>query len=351
MKNILIIKLRYIGDVLLATPVIRALRERFPHARLTMAVNRGTEEVVKLNPDLDEMVVIERGGLLGQIRLLRDLRHRRFDSVIDLTDGDRSAILSWITGAPLRIGFNEEQRWRGTLYTTLVAPPPGAVHRLERDFAALRPLGIEPKDGPLILKTSEEDERHADRLLKEVGVMREDGQIPKPLVLFHPGARYWFKAWPAERFAELSDRLTSAYDCHIILGGAAQEKEVVNAICKHATSAPIALAGRATLLQFAAILKRCALFIGNDNGAMHMAAAVGTPLVGLFGPSNPSEWGPRGERISILYKNLDCRRCFHPTCFRGEDNCMRQITVDEVLSCCRMMGVLNRTLHQNKTIV
>ena len=341
MKNLLIIKLRYIGDVLLATPVLRALRERFPDARLTMAVNRGTEEVIQWNPDLNEIIVVERDGLVGQIRLLRELRRRRFDAVIDLTDGDRSAILTRVSGAPVRIGFNEEQRWRGSFYTTIVASRAGSVHRLERDFAALRPLGIEPKASPLILETSADDEHQAERLLKEVGAMHEDGRIPKPLVLFHPGARYWFKSWPFERFSELADRLTNEYGCLVLVGGGTQDVEMVNAICARAKSSPIGLAGRATLLQFAAVLKRCDLFVGNDNGAMHMAAALGTPVVGLFGPSNPLEWGPRGQRVSVIYKELDCRQCFHPTCFRGEENCMKQISVDEVLASCRRMAALS----------
>jgi heptosyltransferase III len=349
MKNLLIMKLRYIGDVLLSTPVLRALRERFPDARLTMAVNRGTEEVIKWNPDLNEIIVIERDGLVGQTRLLQELRRRRFDAVIDLTDGDRSAILTRVSGAPVRIGFNEEHRWRGRLYTTIVASPAGSVHRLERDFAALRPLGIEPKASPLILETSADDEHQAERLLQEVGVMHEDGHILKPLVLFHPGARYWFKSWPIERFSELADRLTNEYGCQVLVGGGAQDVEMVKAICGRAKSSPIALAGRATLLQFAAVLKRCALFVGNDNGAMHMAAALGTPVVGLFGPSNPLEWGPRGQRISVIYKELDCRQCFHPTCVRGEENCMRQISVEEVVACCRKMAALDRLPGHSRT--
>jgi len=340
MNNLLIIKLRYIGDVLLATPVLRALRERFPDARLTMLVNRGTEEILKEHPDLNDIMVLERGSLAGQLRLLYDLRRRHFDGVIDLTDGDRSSMLTWVSGAPVRIGFNEERRWRGYLYTTIVTLPAGPLHRVERDLAALRPLGIEAKAGPLILKTSAEDERQAEKLLKEAGAMKEDGQLVKPLIVLHPGARYWFKSWPAERFAELADRLAHAHKCQILLGGGPQDVPMVTAICEQMQSSPLVLAGRVTLLQFAAILKRCALFVGNDNGAMHMAAAVGSPVVGLFGPSNPLEWGPRGDHTKVLYKHVDCRPCFHPTCFRKEDNCMRQITVEEVFSYCQTMIAL-----------
>ncbi len=329
MQNILIIKLRYIGDVLLATPVLRLLRSRFPGARLTMAVNEGTEDVLKWNPDLDEVLVVDRGGLARQIRFMREVRCRRFNCVIDLTDGDRSAMLSRLSGAPVRIGFNEEHRWRGLLYTSVSQVGSDAIHRVERDLQAVRLLGLEPKASPLVLRTSHQDEEDAARLLAEEGL---DAGSPSPLVMFHPGARYWFKAWPAERFATLADRLTDAYGCRVLVGGDVRDRQAADEIRARTRSAPAVLAGRTTLLQFAAVLKRCSLFVGNDNGPMHMAAALGTPVVALFGPSDPSVWGPRGMKIEVLYKGLDCRRCFHPTCKRGEDNCMRQISVDEVFT-------------------
>lgn len=331
MRNILVIKLRYLGDVLLATPVLRALRERFPESYLAAAVNRGTEDVLKWNPDLNEVLVVERGGLASQLRFLGEVRRRRFDCVIDLTDGDRAAILARCSGAPVRIGLNEERRWRGLLYTTVVRPGPSVAHRIERDLETVRPLGIQPKAGRPVLRTSPEDDEAAARLLNDAaGEPLSRGA--RPLIMFQPGARYWFKAWPAERYADLANRLTKAFDCRILIGGHAQERAVAEEIAARAGSKPVVLAGRTTVLQHAAILKRCALFVGSDNGPMHMAAAVGTPVVALFGPSNPAEWGPRGKRVEVLYKGLDCRRCFHPTCMRGEESCMKLISVDEVFA-------------------
>jgi ADP-heptose:LPS heptosyltransferase len=108
-------------------------------------------------------------------------------------------------------------------------------------------------------------------------------------------------------------------------------------ICEKAHSSTTVLAGRTTLLQYAAIVKRCDLFVGNDNGPMHMAAALGVPVVALFGPSDPREWGPRGEKVQVLYKRLDCRRCFHPTCARGEESCMKQISVEEVFAAAKKL--------------
>jgi len=327
MHNVLIIKLRYIGDVLLATPTVRAIKAARPDVRVTMMVNRGTEDVLSGNPDIDEILVLDKGSLAAQSQLIAGLRRRRFDTVIDLTDGDRSAFLSWISGAPVRIGFNDEQRWRGHYYTQVVQSVSGVRHRIDRDLEALKPLGIQAGSKDPQLWLTPEEANSADQLLDQLGVQRSQS-----IVVLQPGARYWFKAWPPERFAELADRLISQYGCQVLIGGSDQDVDLAQQIRQMAKSSPINAAGRTTIKQFAAIAKRSALFVGSDSGAMHIASAVGTPVVALFGPSNPREWGPRGGPVEVLYKELDCRSCFHPTCIRGEENCMRLIAVHEVFA-------------------
>ena len=331
-RKILIIKLRYIGDVLLATPVFAALRARFPDSHLTALVNPGTEGVLVHNPDLDETWVLERGGWLNQLRFLRALRARQFDCVIDLTDGDRSAILAMASGASCRIGFNDEQRWRGRCYTHVAVRGHPPRHRIERELSALDPLGIAAEIRKPVLVTCDEDDRTAVQLLRSLGVDLQGALVTQPLVLLQPGARYWFKAWPAERFAALADLLTVRFGCRILIGGNAKEREVGERIARHSQCAPILLHGTTSLPVYAAILKRASLAVTNDNGLMHMAAAVETPLVALFGPSHPAEWGPGGTVAEVLYKGLDCRVCFHPTCTREEENCMKLIAVEEVFA-------------------
>jgi heptosyltransferase-3 len=334
MNNILIIKLRYIGDVLLATPTVRAIKAVRPDVRVTMMVNRGTEDVLSGNPDMDEIVILDKGSLAAQWRFIAGFRRRRFDTVIDLTDGDRSAFLSWISGAPVRIGFNDEHRWRGRCYTQVIQPVPGMRHRIDRDLEVLKPINIQAGSKDLQLWLTPEEEDSADQLLDQLGVQRSQS-----IVMLQPGARYWFKAWPPERFAELADRLMSQYGCQVLIGGSDQDIDLAQQIQQMAKSRPIIMAGRTTIKQFAAIAKKSALFVGSDSGAMHIASAVSTPVVALFGPSSPREWGPRGGPVEVLYKGLDCRSCFHPTCTRGEENCMRLIAVDEVMSASgRLMG-------------
>jgi predicted lipopolysaccharide heptosyltransferase III len=334
MRNLLIIKLRYIGDVLLATPTVRAIKAARPDVRVTMMVNRGTEDVLSGNPDMDEIIALDKGSLAAQSRLIAGLRHRQFDTVIDLTDGDRSAFLSWVSGAPVRIGFNDEHRWRGRYYTQVVQPAPGVRHRIDRDLGALESLSIQAGSKDPQLWLTPEEENSADQLLDQLGVQRSQS-----IVILQPGARYWFKAWPPERFAGLADHLTSQYGCQVLIGGSDQDIDLVQQIRQMTKSRSIIMAGRTTIKQFAALAKKSALFVGNDSGAMHVATAVGTPVVALFGPSNPAEWGPRGGAAEVIYKGLDCRACFHPTCLRGEQNCMQLITIDEVImASARLLG-------------
>jgi heptosyltransferase III len=327
MRNVLIIKLRYIGDVLLATPTVRAIKAARPDVRVTMMVNRGTEDVLSGNQDLDEIVVLDKGSLAAQWRFIAGLRRRRFDTVIDLTNGDRSAFLSWISGAPVRIGFNEHHHWRGRCYTEVVQSEPGTQHRIDRDLEALKPLNIQAGSKDPQLRLTPEEADSADQLLDQLGVQRSQS-----IAVLQPGARYWFKAWPLERFAELADQLTSQYGCQVLIGGSHQDIDLARQIRQAAKSNPIIMAGRTTIKQFAAIAKKSALFVGNDSGAMHIASAVGTPVVALFGPSSPREWGARGGPVEVLYKGLDCGICYNTTCTRGEESCMKLIAVHEVVA-------------------
>ena len=324
-ESILVIKLRYIGDVVLSTPVLTRLREGFPTARITILLNAGTEEVVRGHPALDEVLVVERRGMVRQWRLLQELRRRRFDLVVDLTDGDRSAIVTWLSGAPVRLGYNSEHRWRGRLYSRLVQADPYRMHRVRYHLAATEALDLSgPAPGPSMAIAP--DARHMAHLLfKDLQI-----EADRPVVCLHPGARWWFKAWPVERFAELADRIQTETEAQTVFLGSEQDRQVVQRIGAAMRTPHRSLAAQTGLQVLAAVLKRAILMISNDNGPMHLAAAVGTRVVGLFGPSDPAVWGPWGTGHRTFYKQLDCRACFHPDCFRGEQNCMRLITVDEV---------------------
>ena len=188
----------------------------------------------------------------------------------------------------------------------------------------LIPLGIEPQVCTLELNVSDGECQAAEQILATHGLKG------KKWVMLHPAARYWFKAWPVERFAALGDALVGE-GFQVVLIGSENELRVADEVMQSAEETFISLVGKTSLRDLAALMKECSLFVGNDAGPMHMASALNVPIVALFGPTEPAVWGPHGKSCRIIYKGLDCRACFHPGCFRGEDSCMKRITVDEVL--------------------
>ena len=338
-SNILVIKLRYLGDVLLSTPVLASLRAAFPSASLSMLVNRGTEAMIAENPHLDEVLIVERAeSLLHQLEFVTALRRRRFDLVLDLTDGDRAAILSRLTGAAVRAGFNREGRWRGRLYTHLVPVREQPIPMVRQHLMALEMLGIPAAPSLPVLRVRKSDEAAAGAALAAIAIAPDER-----FVAVHPGARWWFKSWPAERFAGLVEFIQGKLGLKVVLLGGEQEQGIARAILDQVEIGCRSLVGRLELLELAAVLRQASLFVGNDNGPMHIAAAMGTPVVGLFGPADPRIWGPAGQGHAVLYKGVDCTPCFPGGCRRGEENCMRLITLDEVIP------VVERILEQPST--
>lgn len=334
--KILVIKLRYIGDTVLLTPAFRAIKAKHPDSFVSALVNDWTAPLLRNNPYIDEVIPFHRreakgGGALSrvyfQLSFLLGLRKKRFDLVIDLTDSDRSAIAAFATGAPRRIGFNDEGRWRGHLLTDIVRPD-GGLHIVDYHFGALRAAGIPPAGRELFLDIDPADLKAVDRFLAENGIGAGDFRL-----LIHPGARWKGKCWPPARFAELAERLSAARKAQVILatGPDAEERAILDAMRKVMTVPYVVFPPDEGLLRFAALCARCSLFVGNDSGPMHIAAAAGIPVVGLFGPSLPGMWGPLGARVATPRVPLDCSPCGHTVCHRPETNCMLLLDVVTVL--------------------
>jgi len=324
--RILVVKLRYLGDVLLLSPVVRALGEAYPRATITALVNAGTQAMLEGNPHVDRILTVSR-SLSTQLSLVRALRGVRPDLAIDLTDGDRSALLTRLSGARRRLGFNDEGRWRGRLYTEVVRADSKRLHTVDYYLEPLRRLGIPIRSRTPELFLSESEETAAADWLRTSGVDED-----QPFVVIHPGARFWFKQWPLDRVAALADRIQHAEHLPvIILGGPTEAGDL--AVIRTAMRTPCrATEGRLPIRLVAAIIRRARLFIGNDNGPMHIATAVGTPVVALFGSSDPRVWGPWGDGHRVIYKQVPCSPCAHTGCDQGEQNCMRLISLDEVVA-------------------
>lgn len=330
MKRLLIIKLRYIGDVILSTPLLPLLQKEYPGVEITFLVNKGTETVLRHNPFLRQIMVMPRKGWANQLKFLLAIRRAGFDAVIDLTDGDRSAFLSYWSGAGMRLGFNREHRWRGNFYSQVLPSNYGSMHMVDYHAQALKGMGIHDSVGDPEVFVGQKEEEEGRQYLRNLGVSG------RSLVLLYPSARYVFKAWPLERFAALADRLGQLGMVTVLIGNQ-KEKILGQQIINLAKYKPVNLMGETRLLGLAGLMKHSVLFIGNDGGPMHLAAAVGCPVLGLFGPSNPSVWGPRGKKSAVIYKGLDCRSCFSSRCLHGENSCMGQITVEEVCQAARSL--------------
>ena len=348
--NILIIKLRHLGDVLIVTPVLSALREAYPQARITMVVNPGTEEMVRGHPDLAEVLTLPRTQhpnfrkeLPAQLKFIRVLRKHHFDISIDFTIGDRGAILSFLSGAPRRLGFTPsrgKQWWWKLAYTQTLAQPepnkPIVVSHLEM----LRLLGLQPKKWETQFAWSPEDEEGLENALT-----RQGGANQNPYVVVHPTSRWMFKTWRLGGYARVIDHLQETCGLKVMVTGGPEEKEqaAVQAILSQCRTQPLDLSGRLTLKQLGCLIAGARLFFGVDSAPMHIAAAVKTPVLALFGPSVDIMWGPWGKGHRVIKKNWPCRPCGQDGCEGSKvSRCLEEITAEEAIS--GIESLLNRIL-------
>lgn len=327
--RILVMKLSAVGDVVLVTPSLRALRARFPKAHLTVLVGRESRELLHRCPYLDELVVFDRsrdGSPLGLLRLAARLRASQVDLVVDFQNSRISHWLGKLCGAPLRYGY-AGRRWSGCL-THQAVHPPGPLPPVEHQFHLLELLGIKAPDPRLELWPGPLDEQRVDGLLGGAWIAQN-----QPLVAVHPGGRWPSKRWPPPRYAELIDRLAAKARARVVLTGSAQERPLCEAIYRAANVKPILAAGRTSLNELAVLLGRCRAFVGGDTAALHMACAMQVPSVALFGPTDPARHLPPSGHPTLLKVDLPCSPCYRPTCYRsgsGHMECMNRISVEEV---------------------
>lgn len=334
-KRILVIKLKHIGDGLLTTPTIHALKGAYPSSRIFALVPEGTEEVLTGNPDLADVLTFKKGkGLFSRIssewRLLKAVRRVKPDLVVEMGKGDREAILGVLSGARWRVGYDPLGSGflgRRSLLTHLT-PYDGRKHVVESDLDLCRLLGIEPQDKALRLFIPEEASERVEHLLWQAGVLADD-----LLVCIHPVSRWFFKNWTAHGFAEVMDYLSSEYGARVAVTSGPADREVAKArgIMALSKAPTIDLAGRLSLKELAALIKKACLFVGVDSAPIHIASAVGTPVIALFGPSGEHNWGPWGEGHIVLSTPLPCRPCGQGGCHdTGRSLCLELLDPQKV---------------------
>jgi lipopolysaccharide heptosyltransferase II len=342
--NILLVRLRLIGDVVFTTPAIRALRRHYPDARLTYIVEEEAAPVVLENPHLDEVIVAcsphARGRWRSDLALIRRLRRERYDLAIDFHGGPRSSLLTWASGAPRRIGY--EVAGRSWMYTTRV-PRPRALrprHSVVSQFDVLLPLGI-PAPDPEIDATEMPEAPGAavtvERRLADAGVGRQN-----PLIVVHVSAGNPFRRWPVPSFVDLVCRLATADpQRRIILTSGPSDAEAASSVAEgvRARLAPaqrsaVVRCGEFDLPQLRALVGRAALYIGGDSGPLHVAGTTGVPVVGLYGPTLPVRSQPYRSASFVSaaaeVQGLACRPCNQRRCEPGDFRCLSGISPEQV---------------------
>jgi lipopolysaccharide heptosyltransferase I len=297
--RILIVRLSAIGDAIQTMPVACALRERFPDAFLAWAVESRAAALLRGHQALDELIELPRGWLKSPAcvwQFRRRLHDLRFDMAIDVQSLTKSAILAWISGAKRRIGFGNPGGRELSKWFNNDRVDPKSTHVVDRYVELLRPLGIESPTVRFQVPERNEDRETAERIIRDLGL--ETG-----FAIINPGAGWPSKLWPTERYAAVAAHLNAA--CHLptlVVWAGPAERAMADKIA--AAGPMVHIAPSTSLPELAALARRARLFIGSDTGPLHLAAAVETPCVGLYGPWPASRHGPYGPRNISLQKMI-----------------------------------------------
>lgn len=305
--RILVIKLRHHGDMLLITPLIHVLKQRYPTAEVDVLLYEETREMLSANGDIHQIYGIDRKwkkqGTAYQIKqewaLLQTLRQRRYDLVLNLADQWRSAIISALTGAKTRVGFAFAKRdsliWRKSHTLLASTTQHNRQHTVEQNLSILQPLGLDVYDAPAKMGYTDADWQQCAALLPE--------EIRERFVVIQPTSRWFFKCWSEAKMSELINSLSAQGHAIVLTSGPdAKELKMVETILAGCPDARVySLAGKLTLRQLAALIDHARLFIGVDSVPMHMAAALNTPLVALFGPSKLTFWRPWQAQGEVIW--------------------------------------------------
>ncbi|MBQ8698872.1 MAG: glycosyltransferase family 9 protein [Schwartzia sp.] len=330
MMNVLIVKLSAIGDVIHALPVSYAIKETFPEARVTWAVEPPARELLVDNPYIDEILLFEKkkfksfGGFIENFGPFRQkLRAGRFDVAVDLQGLGKSAAIAWFSGAPRRLGTCNMRELSDKI-STPVRGPHAEGHIVERYLDVARAVGCRVETVRFPLAVSEKDGRIARDLLARGGV--PEGAAYAVLAV---GANWPNKRWPASSYAALSDWLYGRKIIPVLVGGGAVDEGIAADILSNTEIPPVDLIGKTSLKQLAAVLRGARFALGGDTGPVHLAAGLGAPTVMLMGPTDANRNGPYGQPQHAIEVERPCRWCWKRACPKGID-CLASIPVRTV---------------------
>jgi lipopolysaccharide heptosyltransferase II len=338
-KKILVIKLRAIGDVLLSTVVLKSLRSALPDAELDFLTERQSREVVEGNPAVSSSIIfdVRRDSSVG---LILKIRRKQYDLVIDLFGNPRSALIALFSRARYRVGYRFG--WRKYCYNLLTEPRGNRVHNVDFNLDALRRIGIPITDSQLTFPVTPA----ADGFAKDF--FQAEKISDKFVIALNPGGGWLTKRWRIRHFAQLGDMLAHELKATILVVWGPGEEQMAGEI-RSLMHHPAALIPPCSLKQLAAILSRCGLLVTNDSGPMHIAAAVGTPVVAIFGPTNPVLQGPLGVPNEVIQnQNVLCLGCNFTTCPIGNP-CMEELPAESVFAGVQRLVSRNSLAFQNES--
>ncbi|WP_051412094.1 lipopolysaccharide heptosyltransferase II [Halonatronum saccharophilum] len=337
--EILLIRLSAIGDVIHSLPIAKEIRENYPEAKITWIVEDKAQAVVANNPYLDRIIVMPKAkwkrefkddklGTLKEIRaFFKELRSNKFDIALDVHGLFKSGITCFFSGAKRRIGPADGREGSKIFYNEMVNLPKGKIHQIDRSFYLAKSLGGVSGQVDFGITLNPQEELKVQKVLRDLNLNEN-----KPLIVINPFTSWSSKNWLKIRYAKLADKLIEEYGCEVIFTGSPADRGGVEKIRALMRRWAVNLAGQTTLKELAGIYKESDFFIGGDTGPMHLAVAVDTPVIALFGPTDPKTHGPYGHKHTVIQKEMDCLGCWKRKCKKGK-TCMSAISVEDVLVC------------------
>jgi lipopolysaccharide heptosyltransferase II len=330
-KKILLIRLRRIGDVIMTTPSITALRMAFPETFISYIVEEPYRELVEGNPSLDKVIVLKKKQRIKDFfKLSRQIRKENYDVVLDFHGGPRAFLITLLSGAKLKLGYRI--KYKHFIYDIKLprAAKSGHIHSVENHLNLIKALGVNVESiPPLYIPQAGKDE--FEKIEKFI---KENWLEGKKIITIHISAGNEFRNWGADNIVKLSGLLGQLPGIQIVLIGASEDKRAEEEILEKSRIRPLSLVGKLNLREVRELISRSALFVGPDSGPMHVAASTPTPIVALFGPNLSAYFSPWQAKSLLIEKDFDCRPCKQRRCIYKDFRCLRSITPEEVYQAC-----------------